>query len=433
MPCGRGRRLPAASALKYHELFILGQAVIRVIHIITKLELGGAQENTLYTLGYLDPARFSGLLVTHPEGLLVADALEDSRYGKRFVRSLVREVRPARDGVALGALVGIMKREVREARGRSRVGTPQVIVHTHSSKAGILGRAAARLAGVPVVIHTVHGFGFHLRQRPGVRRFFIALERLAARWTTHFIAVAQADLDEGVALGLFTRGRASLIRSGIEIARYSGTNSDRESAVRALGFDPARPLVGMVACLKPQKNPVDFVRAAALVAGSVPEAQFLIAGDGVLRPAVEREVLRSGLEGHLRLLGWRRDVDAIIPCLDVLVLTSLWEGLPRVFPQAMAAGRPVVAYRVASASEAVTEGVTGHLVAPGDYAGVAARIAELLLDPVRAGRMGAAGRERIGEFDANLMVRQQEELYSRLWTEVSSRPAASAIPLPCGW
>ncbi|MHB8834366.1 MAG: glycosyltransferase [Candidatus Methylomirabilia bacterium] len=395
--------------------------MIRVIHIITKLELGGAQENTLYTLGRLDPARFSGLLVTHPEGLLVADARGDSRYGKRFVRSLVREVRPVRDGSALVALAGILRRELREARVEAGAGPPQVIVHTHSSKAGILGRAAARLAGVPVVIHTVHGFGFHPRQRPGVRKFYVALERLAARWTTHFIAVAQADLDEGVALGLFARGRASLIRSGIEIARYSGTNLDRESAVRALGFDPARPLVGMVACLKPQKNPVDFVRAAALVAASVPEAQFLIAGDGVLRPAVEAEVRRSGLGGRLRLLGWRRDVDAIIPCLDVLVLTSLWEGLPRVFPQAMAAGRPVVAYRVDSAPEAVTEGVTGHLVAPGDYAGAAARIAGLLLDPARASRMGAAGRERVGEFDADRMVRSLEELYCGLWREASSR------------
>jgi len=391
--------------------------MIRVIHVITKLELGGAQENTLYTLGHLEPARFSGLLVTHPEGLLVADALADSRYGKRFVRSLVREVRPARDTIALATLVGILRREVREARGRVGAGTPPVIVHTHSSKAGILGRAAARIAGVPVVIHTVHGFGFHPRQGPVVRRFYIALERLAARWTNHIIAVAQADLDEGVALGLFAREQASVIRSGIEIARYTGTGIDRESTVRALGFDPARPLVGMVACLKPQKNPVDFVRAATLVAGSMPDAQFLLAGDGVLRPAVEEEVRRSGLGGRFRLLGWRRDVDAIIPCLDVLVLTSLWEGLPRVFPQAMAAGRPIVAYRVDSAPEAVTEGLTGYLVEPGDYAGAAARIANLLADPALARRMGAAGRGRVAEFDAELMVRAQETLYERLLLE----------------
>lgn len=391
--------------------------MIRVVHIITKLELGGAQENTLYTLAHLDPRRFSGLLVTHPEGLLVADALQDSRFGKRLVRSLVREVRPARDAAALAALVGILRREVREARDRAGAGTPPLIVHTHSSKAGILGRAAARLAGVPVVIHTVHGFGFHPHQRPGVRRFYIALERLASRWTNHVVAVAQADLDEGVALGIVVRERASLIRSGIEIARYSGTGGDRDSAVRALGLDPARPLAGMVACLKPQKNPVDFVRAAALVARSVPDAQFLLAGDGVLRPAVEAAVRQSGLGERFRMLGWRRDADAIIPCLDVLVLTSLWEGLPRVLPQAMAAGRPVVAYRVDGVPEAVTDGVSGHLVAPGDCAGAAARIAGLLLDPVRAAKMGAAGRDRVGEFDANLMVRRQEALYERLLNE----------------
>ncbi len=393
--------------------------MIRVVHIITKLELGGAQENTLYTLAHLDPQRFSGLLVTNPEGLLVADAQQDSRYGKRFVRSLVREVSPVRDGSALVALVSILKREVCEARSRSGAGTPELIVHTHSSKAGILGRAAARLAGASVVIHTVHGFGFHPRQRPGVRRFYIALERLAARWTDHFIAVAQADLNEGAALGIFARKHASLIRSGIEIARYSGTGGDRDAAVRALGFDPARPLAGMVACLKPQKNPVDFVRAAAIVAASVPSAQFLLAGDGVLRPGVEAALRQSGLGERFRLLGWRRDADAIIPCLDVLVLTSLWEGLPRVLPQAMAAGRPVVADSVDGVPEAVTEGVTGHLVAPGDYAGAAARIAGLLLDPALAKRMGAAGRERVGEFDADVMVRAQETLYTRLLHYVS--------------
>jgi glycosyltransferase involved in cell wall biosynthesis len=405
---------------------------IRVVHIITKLELGGAQQNTLYTLGHLDPGRYSGLLVTHPEGLLVADALADGRYDRRFVRSLVREVRPVRDAVALAALVGILRREMREARGRCGDATPPVIVHTHSSKAGILGRAAARIARVPVVIHTVHGFGFHPRQRQGVRRLYIALERLAARWTSHVIAVAQADLDEGVALGIFARERVSLIRSGIEIARCTGAGVDRETAVRSLGFDPARPLVGMVACLKPQKNPVDFVRAAALVAGSVPDAQFLLAGDGVLRPAVEEEIRRSGLDGRFRLLGWRRDVETIIPCLDVLVLTSLWEGLPRVFPQAMAAGRPIVAYRVDSAPEAVTEGVTGYLVAPGDYAGAAARITRLLVDPERVRRMGEAGRERVAEFDADLMVRKQEELYSRLWREVTARVSPPGLRSAAG-
>jgi glycosyltransferase involved in cell wall biosynthesis len=387
-------------------------AVIRVVHVITKLELGGAQENTLYTLGHLDPSRFSGLLLTHPEGLLVADAVADARYETRFVPSLVREVRPHRDAAALAQLTKVLRREMRAARRGG--GAARVIVHTHSSKAGILGRAAARLAGVPVVIHSIHGYGFHPRQHPAVRGLYVGLERLAARWTTHFIAVAQADIEEGVSLGLFPRERATLIRSGIEIARFDGRGLDRKAVVRELGFDPACPLVGMVACFKPQKNPVDFVRVAGIVAQAAPEAQFLLAGDGVLRPAVEAEARRLGLGDRFRLLGWRRDVPRIIPCLDVLVLTSLWEGLPRVFPQAMAAGRPIVAYRVDGGPEAVAGGVNGFLVDPGDVPGAAARIIDLLKDPARARRMGAAGAERVGEFDADLMVRRQEELYARL-------------------
>ena len=255
---------------------------------------------------------------------------------------------PRRDGVALASARrascgGRCARRV----GRVGAGTPPVIVHTHSSKAGILGRAAARIAGVPVVVHTVHGFGFHPRQSPGVRRFYIALERLAARWTNHVIAVAQADLDEGVALGIFDRERASLIRSGIEIARYAGSGD--------------RPGCG---CPRPRVRP----GAAAGRDGGLPQTaeeprgfrpgrrarrrrksrvrSFSSPATGCCAPRSRRRCGGPGLGGRLRLLGWRRDVDAIIPCLDVLVLTSLWEGLPRVFPQAMAAGRPIVAYRV---------------------------------------------------------------------------------------
>jgi glycosyltransferase involved in cell wall biosynthesis len=287
-------------------------------------------------------------------------------------------------------------------------------VHPHSSKAGILGRAAAHLAGVPAIVHSIHGYGFHDRQPSPVRRFYVALERLAARWTTRFIAVAQSDLEEGVRLGIFPRERATLVRSGIEIARYAGEGLDRARKRAELGVTASAPLAGMIANFKPQKNPVDFVRLAARVAERVPRAQFLLAGDGELRPAVEAEIRRLGLGERLRLLGWRRDAHEIIPCLDVLVLTSLWEGLPRVFPQAMAAARPIVAYRVNGAPEAVEEGVNGFLVDPGDWRGVAARVADLLLDPARARALGAAGRGRVGEFDADLMVRRQEELYELL-------------------
>jgi glycosyltransferase involved in cell wall biosynthesis len=169
----------------------------------------------------------------------------------------------------------------------------------------------------------------------------------------------------------------------------------------------------MVACLKPQKNPVDFVRLAAIVSRARPDTHFLLAGDGALRPQVEEAAGIHELSGRFHLLGWRRDVERIIPALDVLVLTSLWEGLP----QAMAAGRPVVAYGVDGAAEAVEDGVSGFLVDPGDYRAAARKVTGLLEDPAAAETMGRKGRERVATFDADLMVRQQEDLYRRLLSE----------------
>jgi len=383
---------------------------VKVIHVITKLELGGAQENTLYTLSHLDGKSFDGMLVTHPEGLLVEEAENSSGYGKVFLPSLVREVRPLFDLRALLALTRIFRREVKKARSRGE----KLIVHTHSSKAGILGRTAARLAGVPVVIHSIHGFGFHDRQPRLVRGFYVFLERIAARWTTHFIAVARADIDLGVELGLFRPDGATLIRSGIEIESFRQAVARREQVRSSLSVLPSEKLVGMVACFKPQKNPVDFVRLAAEVLEKVPGSRFVLAGDGELRPRVEEEIERRGLAGKVQLLGWRRDIADIIASLDVLVLTSLWEGLPRVFPQAMAAGRPIVAYRVDGAPEAVADGESGYLVEPGDYRGAAERVVGILEDDAAAAALGAAGAARVEEFDADLMVRRQEELYRRL-------------------
>ena len=384
---------------------------MKIVHIITRLILGGAQENTLLSCEGQHDRGHDVTLITGPPVGPEGSLLQRARgYGYRVivVDEMLRSILPVKDFQTYQKLIGLLRKLKPD------------VVHTHSSKAGILGRLAAAAAGVPVVVHSIHGYPFHPRQPRAVRALWVALERLAARHTTHFVAVAQADIEEGVALGLFPRERATLVRSGIEIARFSGAGLDRAAKRRELGLDPGLPLAGMIGNFKPQKNPVDFVRVAARVAARVPGAQFLLAGDGPLRGAVEAEAARLGLGGRLRLLGWRRDPEEIVPCLDVLVLTSLWEGLPRVFPQAMAAGRPVVAYRVDGAPEAVVDGASGYLVEPGDVEGAAARVAELLLDPARAAAMGAAGRARVGEFDADLMVRRQEALYESLLT-VSTR------------
>lgn len=386
----------------------------RVIHIITKLELGGAQQNTLYTVEHLDRSRFSVALWSGEGGILDEDAGKIPELDFTLVPELVREVRPERDFMAYNQLLTMLRDEARIAKA-------PVIVHTHSSKAGVLGRLAAWRAGVPAIVHTFHGFGFNDFQAWPVRRAYIMAERLAGRVTRQFIAVSRANLDTAVALGIARPSRIRVIRSGIKTAEFAPRQFDRKAKKRELGLDPERPLALMAACFKPQKSPFDFVRAAALVAREVPEAQFAAAGDGELRPEMERAVQEAGLRDRFKLLGWRRDVPELLWSADVLVLTSLWEGLPRVYPQAMAAGLPIVGTRVDGAAEAVIDGENGYLLAPRDVAGIAERIVELLKNPRRAKAMGEAGRKLLPEFDIDLMVRQQEELYGEMIASLQER------------
>jgi glycosyltransferase involved in cell wall biosynthesis len=373
-----------------------------VCHIITKLELGGAQQNTLFTVSHLDRAKFRPILVTGEPGLLDAEARRLEGVEFHQIPSLVRGIRPLSDLRALLALARLLRR------------IKPAIVHTHSSKAGILGRLAARLAGVPVIIHSIHGFGFTRYQSAPVRRTLVALECLAAKVTSRFFAVSEANRRLGVELGLFPESRCAVIRSGVDVAAIRRLGVDTTAKKRELGLEPGRPVVGMVAPMKPQKAPLDFVRVAARVAARRPEAQFLFVGDGELREAMEAEIARLDLAKSFRLAGWRRDVPAVMRCLDVFVLTSLWEGLPRVYLEAMACGVPVVGTRVDGAAEIVRDGINGYLLAPGDIQGMADRVMALLANPTQAADMGRQGASLPSEFDIHDMVRRQEEEYGRL-------------------
>jgi len=380
---------------------------ITVVHIITKMELGGAQRNTLYTVQHLDQQLFRVYLLTGPGGELLDEAR--ACPGWRLIPDMVRKISPRRD---LAALLQI-RREIRRIMADAPEGRP-VIVHTHSSKAGILGRWAAWLAGVRIIVHSVHGFGFHDYQKPPVRRLYRALERLSARITTRFIVVSEANRRTGVAAGIFAGEDACLIRSGIDIEAFARAPADPQAVRRELGIAPEAPLIIMVACFKPQKSPLDFVRACAEVHRRHPGACFLLAGDGELRPRIEVSVAECGLAKHFFMPGWRRDVAALLHASQVAVLSSYWEGLPQVVPQACAAALPVVATRVDGTPEVVRDGVNGFLVAPGAIDMLAQKIIFLLDNPEQARAMGRAGQSMIADFDINAMVRSQERLYREL-------------------
>jgi len=376
-----------------------------VAHVITLLEWGGAQENTLFTVEALDPRRFDRVLIAGKGGML--DSRAAKIPGVRFlhVDSLVREIRPASDAMAYLALRRLLREEKR------RTGGIPLIVHTHSSKAGILGRAAARAAGAEAIVHSVHGFGFHDGQPMPLRGLLAGLERTASRWTDAIVAVSEENLRAGVREKIFPPGKVRLIRSGFDTARFLA--GSRERGRRLLGLPPDAPVVGTVAVFKPQKAPLDFVEVARRVRERIPDARFVMIGDGELRPEVERAAAKASLGDRLVLAGWREEIPDCLRAFDVFLLTSRWEGLPKVVPQSLISGVPVVATAVDGTREIVDDGVDGYLVPPGDVAGLARRVADLLagvatLDPLFK-------RDRLlREFDQGEMVRAQERLYEEL-------------------
>ncbi len=371
---------------------------VRVLTVITRLELGGAQRVALHTAATLDRERFDAALAWGPGDALDHQARRLEDVARYEIADLVRPVSPIRD---LRALAGL-RRAIRHFR-------PQV-VHTHSSKAGVLGRLAARRERVPVVVHTVHGFGFTPLQSATKRALFVAVERLAARWTDHFVAVSERNLAAGVELGLWRPDRASVIRAGIDLNRFRDVDDD--GSVRArLGLPWSAPLVVQIGNFKPQKAPLDFVRAAAMIASEQPDACFVMTGDGPLRGDAEALAAELGLADRIRFTGWWDDVPGLLAATAVSVLSSRHEGLPCSVVESLAAGVPVVATAVDGTPEVVRPGFNGELAPPGDPPALARAVLGILSSGDRRRSLAAGAADGLEAFDRDEMVRRLEELY----------------------
>ena len=372
-----------------------------LLHIITKLELGGAQQNTLYSVAHHDRSKYNVFLAAGTEGVLVEEAKKIKDAKMFLLPELKHPVSPLWDYRCYKKLKALMKAEKID------------IVHTHSSKAGMLGRYAARAARVPVIIHTIHGFSFNDFQNKLKKNIFIALERAAAKFTDALIAVTSADIEKGLKYRVGEKEQYTVIHSSIDLDEFSRPY-DTAKIRSEFGIKPEEKVAGMIACFKKQKDPVTFVRVAAEVVKAVPFSRFLMIGDGELRGSVEEEIKKNGLSGRVILTGWRKDVAALLSCFDVLVLTSLWEGLPRVFPQAMAAKKPIVATLVDGAKEALVDGVNGFVCAPKDIKGLAEKVIYLFKNPSEAVKMGGAGSKRAAGWDVNNMVPEIERVYEKV-------------------
>ena len=380
---------------------------MRIAHVITRMIVGGAQENTLLTLrGHLEHGHAAVLLVgptTGPEGKLLQ---EQPLPGLRVVEvpTLIRAVNPVADWRAY--------RWLRDYFARERFD----VVHTHSSKAGILARVAARRAGVPVVVHTVHGQAFHPFQAWWLNRAYIAAERWAARHSDRIYAVADAMITQCVTAGVAPRERYQTVYSGMELEPYLTAQPD--AALRArLGLPADALVVGKIARLFELKGYEYLIAAAPAIVAAVPAVRFLIVGDGVLRPRLEAQVAALGLTAHFVFAGLvpPSDIPRYTALMDVLVHLSLREGLPRTVVQALATGKPAVAFPIDGTPEVVRDGETGLLCPPKDSAAVAAAVIRLLRDPALARRLGAAGQAFVRErWDWRLMVATLEAEYERL-------------------
>ena len=378
-----------------------------ICHIITKLELGGAQEVALYAVSHLDRTRFRPVLLAGPGGLLTEEARRLPGVQTIILPALGRRIHAVTDVLAFLHLVMLLRR------------LKPAIVHTHSSKAGILGRWAAWCARVPVIVHTVHGFGVTPAQPLWMQRLFIVLERITGWTTTHWITVADVDAAKGRLWGLFDKN-VSTIRPGIDPApfRQPLRPDVRRNLRNELGIGCGEYLIGTVACFKPQKAPEDVIAVARLVCARMPAARFVLIGDGELRRPIEALIERHGLQEKVRLAGWRRDIPRAMACFDLVLLTSRWEGLPRVMLEAASAGVPIVATRVGGVEEAVVRRDRVRLCDAGDIDGLAAGI-EALLSTCRAAAAPAAGSEYQlpKEFHIEEMVKQYQSLYDRLLSQ----------------
>jgi len=382
---------------------------IHVLHPITRLIVGGAQENTMFTAAMLDKGSYQTEIVSGPqtgsEGSLIEE-VRDREIRLTILPNMLRQISPINDLITVWKLYRMM------------VNRETTIVHTHSSKAGILGRIAARLARVPVIVHTVHGWSFHDYMSPTLRRIYIWLERWAAGFSDAMIVVTKRDIEKGLRAGIARSEQYKHIRSAIPLEEFNPNDHDREKVRYELGLPQDAIVIGNVGRFSRQKNPLDWVRVAGEIARSSPNVHFLLVGDGPLRAQVETMLQMEGIEERCVLPGLRRDVPRMMAAMDIFLLTSLWEGLPRVIPQAMAMGLPVIANKADGAMEAIQDGENGFLCQPGDIQITVKHCMDLIKDPQKRRSIGQMGRETaLEDFDLNQMINQIDDLYQNLLKE----------------
>lgn len=379
----------------------MGLTKAKVLHIITRLAVGGAQDNTLITVAKSDRHRYTVELASNPEGMWSDRALG---VADKFhpLPHLVNPINPSQDLQTLKQLVTLIKQEKFD------------VVHTHSSKAGILGRIAAKIAKVPVIVHTIHGFAFNDLMPMWQQQMYINLERIMRPFTDFFITVSELNRQQAAQLGILSLENSKTIYSGIDFAKLDQPTNAEETK-QNLNIPPDTKIILMVGRLDPQKAVHFLIQAFAQVVKQQPQTLLLLVGEGELQPQLESLAEELAIADKVKFLGVTEDVPAIIKIADIFALSSLWEGLGRAMTEAMLLGKPVVVPNIYGIPEIVHHQETGLLFTAGNIQELSQQLLYLLENPQECQRLGHNGQQLTRKlFDANNMVREIDQIYDDL-------------------
>ena len=377
--------------------------LFRIIHIHTLPVISGSGLNTYLTMRGMDRTAYEVELACAPGGKLI-DLIRGQGMKVRLFKNLVQPLHPLKDLLGLIDLTRFLRKKRYH------------IVHTHNSKAGFIGRLAAKWAGVPIIVHTVHGFAFHDREPAWRQILFRNLERLASRWCDKMVFISQPLIDWALRDRITRREKILKIYSGIELDHFKPVPDGEKKALKeAWGIREEAPVVGIVSKLWEGKGHTTLIHAFEGLKQEIPEAVLVIVGEGYLRDKLSDLVDRLGLKGSVLFTGFQMDVRRIIATFDVAVLPSFFEGMGRVLLEAMAMGKPVVASSVGGIPDLVHHGKNGLLVTPGSVSELKSGLLTLIRNKALAKEMGKEGRKQISEeFSAGRMAQSIEKLYREL-------------------
>ena len=373
---------------------------IKILHVITHLPIGGAQDNTLYTIELLDKEKYDISLCCNLNGELVERAKNIQSVNIFDIPFLCREVNPYKDIRAFIILYKLFKKE------------NYTIIHTHSSKAGLLARLAAMLNKTPIVIHTIHGFAFNDFMNVFKKSFFINVEKLLAKWTNVLITVSNLNKKKIIDLNIAKETKLKNIYSGIDLKLF--TNKNNIEFRKELNLKSNHILLGSVGRLSFQKDPITMINAFDIVAKRFPNAHLVLVGEGELRSIIVDRIDQLHLNDRVHLTGNKNNPWKIYHSLDLFIMSSIYEGLGRSITEALSCGVPVVCTSVEGVPEIVRDNKTGILVPPKDVIALADGVIKSLNNMEASKKMARKGRKFVNDnFDVNKMVRDIDALYDR--------------------